>query len=71
MKIFQYSPLSSELKKKTNVATKKYKRLDRIKINFKKTNMKELKMKSQQPTVRKCNRSNLVYDSCGYHNIKF
>ena len=33
--------------------------------------MKELKMKNQQSTVRKCNRSNLVYDSCEYHNIKF
>ena len=60
-------PLSSELKKQTDIAEKQCKRLDNTfepdKIN-----------KKEKPTVTKYNRSNLIYNSiysfCEYYNIK-
>ena len=59
IKRFEYSPLGNELKKKTDIAEKLCKWLDKIK---------------KKTTVKKYNRSNLVYDSkynfYKYTNIK-
>ena len=59
IKRFEYSPLGNELKKKTDIAEKLWKWLDKIK---------------KKTTVKKYNRSNLVYDSkynfYEYTNIK-
>ena len=66
MKRFEYPPLGSELKKQTDIAEKQDKRLD---------NTYELdRIKKEKSKIKKCNRSNLMYDSTydfyEYYNIK-
>ena len=66
IKRFENSPLGSELKKQTDIAEKQYKKLD---------NTYEFdRIKKEKPTIKKYNRSNLIYNSkCSfyeYYNIK-
>ena len=66
MKRFEYPPLESELKKQIYIAEKQYKRL---------SNTYEFdRIKKEKSKIKKCNRSNLMYDSkydfYEYYNIK-
>ena len=55
MKRFEYPPLESELKKQIYIAEKQYKRL---------SNTYEFdRIKKEKSKIKKCNRSNLMYDS--------
>ena len=67
LKRFEFSPLGKELKAQTDSAKRKYKKLDKT-FEFDKI------IKKEKPTVKKYNRSNLIYDSkysfYPYYNIK-
>ena len=56
MKRFEHSSLGKELKAQTDITKKLYLRLDNT-FGFDKT------IKKEKPTLKKYNRSNLIYDS--------
>ena len=56
MKRFEYVPLAKELKVQTDIAKKKYKKLDNI-FEFDKI------VKKEKPTLESYNKSNLIYNS--------
>ena len=61
LKRFEYSPLGKELKAQTDIAKKHYQKLDNT-FEFDKT------IKKEKPTLKKYNRSNLIYDSkCSFY----
>ena len=67
MKRFKYSPLGKELKAQTDIAKTLYQKLDDT-FEFDKI------IKKEKPTLKKYDRSNLIYDSkyslYPYYNIK-
>ena len=56
IKRFKYSLLGSDLTKQTDIAEKQHKRFDN-------TNEFDKIIKKEKPTVKKYNRSNLIYNS--------
>ena len=67
MKKFEYSPLEKESKAQTNITKKHYQKLDRT-FDFDRI------IKKEKSTLKKYNRSSLIYDSkyifYAYHNIR-
>ena len=52
IKRFEYCPLGKELKSQTDIAKKQYQTLDKIYESDER----------EEPTIKKCNRSNLIYN---------
>ena len=63
--------LDSELKKQTDTAKTQYQGLDKV---YKLENGERINNDDKKPTLKKYNKSNLIYDSnhtfYKYHNIK-
>ena len=55
IKRFEYSPLGKELKKQTSIAEKRHQKLH--------NNYEFLRIKKEKPTIKKYNRSNIIYSS--------
>ena len=70
MKRFEYLPLGRELNAQTDIAKKQYQRLEKTFISNKDNkNVNESLIKKEKPSVKKCNKSYLIYNRlrfCSY-----
>ena len=63
IKKFEYLPLGSELKKQTDIAKKQYQGSQKVYEFYKKGNDKTISKDDKKPTLKKCKKSDLIYDS--------